>query len=112
MARGGMPQMGGKNMNNMMKQMKKMQREMEEMQAKMEAEEMEVSSGGGMVTVKITGKKELVEIKIDPEAVDPDDVEMLEDLILSAVNQAIQMADAKSNEAMSKFTGGLNIPGL
>lgn len=112
MARGGMPQMGGKNMNNMMKQMKKMQREMEEMQAKMEAEEMEVSSGGGMVTVKITGKKELVEIKIDPEAVDPDDVEMLEDLILSAVNQAIQMADAKSSEAMSKFTGGLNIPGL
>ncbi len=112
MKRGGFPGMGGKNMNQMMKQMKKMQREMEEMQSKMEEEEIEFSSGGGIVVVKVNGKKELLSVTIDPEAVDPDDVDMLEDLIVAAVNGALTKADEKSNAAIQAMTGGLNIPGL
>lgn len=112
MKRGGFPGMGGKNMNQMMKQMKKMQREMEEMQSKMEEEEIEFSSGGGIVVVKVNGKKELLSVTIDPEAVDPDDVDMLEDLIVAAVNGALIKADEKSNAAIQAMTGGLNIPGL
>jgi len=106
----GMP--GGGNMNNMMKQVQKMQRQMEEMQKELEQREVEATSGGGAVLVKVTGKKNLVELKIDPEVVDKDDVEMLEDMIVAAVNEAFRKADEMMENEMKKVTGGLNIPGL
>ncbi|HAS91433.1 MAG TPA: YbaB/EbfC family nucleoid-associated protein [Sedimentibacter sp.] len=106
----GMP--GGGNMNNMMKQVQKMQRQMEEMQKELEQREVEATSGGGAVLVKVTGKKNLVELKIDPEVVDKDDVEMLEDMIVAAVNEAFRKADEMMETEMKKVTGGLNIPGL
>ena len=84
-----------------------MQKQMEEAQASLEEKVIETSSGGGAVRIKITGKKEITELKLNPEIVDPDDVEMLEDLILSAVNEAIRQADAVSNETMGRITGGL-----
>ena len=108
-----MPSMpGGGNMNNMMKQVQKMQRQMEEMQAELEQREVEASSGGGAVSVKVTGKKALVEIKIDPDVVDKDDVEMLEDMIVAAINEAFRKADEMMESEMKKVTGGVNIPGL
>lgn len=106
------PPMGGGNMNNMMKQVQKMQQQMEAAQKEIEEKEIEVTSGGGAVNIIITGKKELKSLKIDPEVVDRDDVEMLEDLILAAINEAFRKADEISNEGMKKVTGGLNIPGL
>ncbi len=108
--RGGMPGMG--NMNQMIKQAQKMQEEMLKAQAEIEEKIIEASAGGGAVTVTINGKKELQAIKISPEAVDPDDVETLEDLILSAVNEAMRQADEAAAGAMGKVTGGMNIPGL
>ncbi len=108
MAKGGFPRgmgMGGANMSQMIKQAQKMQEEIEEAV-------FEATSGGGVVSVKVSGKKELKEINIKPEAVDPDDVEMLQDLILAAVNEAIRRADENSANEMGKLTGGLNIPGL
>lgn len=103
---------GGGNMNNMIKQAQKMQEQMLKVQQEIEETVLEASSGGGMVTVKANGKKELLEIKIKPEAVDPDDVEMLEDLVMVAVNDAFSKADALSQERMGALTGGINIPGL
>ena len=115
--RGGMP-MGGMNMN-MMKQAQKMQQdllkmqeEMEKIQTELEDKTVEASSGGGAVNVVVSGKKEIVSIKIQPEAVDPEDVETLEDLVMTAVNEAIKKADDMMTEGMSAVTGGLNIPGL
>lgn len=105
----GFPQMGG-NMNNMMKQLKKAQENMQKKQEEIEATILEVDKG--MVKVEITGKKEIKSITIDPELVDPDDVEMLEDLIMVAVNEAIAKADDLTNSEMGKLTGGLGIPGL
>lgn len=105
----GFPQMGG-NMNNMMKQLKKAQENMQKKQEEIEATILEVDKG--MVKVEITGKKEVKSITIDPEVVDPDDVEMLEDLIMVAVNEAIAKADDLMNSEMGKLTGGLGIPGL
>ena len=105
----GFPQMGG-NMNNMMKQIKKAQENMQKKQEEIEATTLEVDKG--MVKVVITGKKEIQSITIDPELVDKDDVEMLEDLIMVAVNEAIAKADELMNSEMSKLTGGLGIPGL
>lgn len=105
----GFPQMGG-NMNNMMKQLKKAQENMQKKQEEIEATTIEVDKG--MVKVEITGKKEIQSITIDPEIVDKDDVEMLEDLILVAVNEAIAKAEDLMNSEMSKLTGGLGIPGL
>ena len=99
--------MGGMNMNALMKQAQKMQKQMEETQAALAEQVIETTSGGGAVKISITGKKEIKEIKINPEVVDPDDVEMLEDLILSAVNEAIRQADETANGAMSKITGGI-----
>ncbi len=99
--------MGGMNMGNLMKQAQKMQKQMEEAQAALESKIIETSSGGGAVKIKITGKKEIKELKLNPEIVDPDDVEMLEDLILSAVNEAIRQADELSNETMGSITGGI-----
>ncbi len=106
----GMP--GGGNMNNMMKQVQKMQKQMEDMQKELEQAEMEATAGGGAITVRVTGKKDLLEVKIDPEVVDKDDVEMLEDMIVAAVNEAFRKVDEKKESEMNKVTGGLNIPGL
>lgn len=110
MAKGKIPGMG--NMGNMMKQVQKMQREMARLQEELEQKTVESSAGGGAVTVVATGKKELKEIKIKPEAVDPDDVEMLEDLILAAVNEALRKAEEMVAGEMAKITGGLGFPGL
>lgn len=103
--------MGGMNMNTLMKQAQKMQKQMEETQAALAEQVIETTSGGGAVKITITGKKEIKEIKINPEVLDPDDVEMLEDLILTAVNEAIRQADEISNNAMSKIAGG-NLGGM
>ena len=102
--------MGG-NMN-MMKQVQKLQKQMEDAQRALEAKEFEASVGGGAVTVTVTGKKVLTKVSIKPEVVDEDDVEMLEDLVLTAVNEALKKAEDETNASMGKLTGGLNIPGL
>ena len=109
--RGGIP--GGMgNMNNMIKQAQKMQEQMLKIQEEAEAKTASASSGGGAVTVEVSGKKQIVSIKISPEAVDPDDIETLEDLILTATNEALRMADEMLARDMSKVTGTMNIPGL
>ncbi|MEQ8154606.1 MAG: YbaB/EbfC family nucleoid-associated protein [Clostridiaceae bacterium] len=111
MAKGGFP--GGLgNMNNLMKQAQKLQQQMEEMQKQLETSEFEATVGGGAVLVKVNGKKEVTHIEIKPEVVDPDDVEMLQDLVLSAVNQALKKADEETNSKMGKLTGGMKMPGL
>lgn len=111
MAKGGFPK-GMGNMGGMMKQVQQMQKKMAKMQGELEEREVEASAGGGVVTVKANGKKEVLEIVIDPEAVDPDDVEMLQDLILAATNEALRKADEMVSSEMEKITGGMNIPGL
>ena len=108
--RGGMP-MGGMNMN-MVKQAQKMQQEMLRMQQEMETKEYEATAGGGMVTAAVNGKHELLRLAIDPEAVDPEDVEMLQDMVIAAVNEAMRAADAEAANNMSRLTGGLNLGGL
>lgn len=110
MAKGGFP--GGMgNMNNMMKQAQKMQKEMMKLQEEIEQRTVEASSGGGAVTVTVSGKKDIRSIVIQPEVVDPDDIEMLQDLIMAAINEAIRQADEMVAKEMSKLTGGLNLPG-
>ena len=104
--------MGKGQLGNMMKQIQQMQAQMEKVQAELEAMEVEGTSGGGMVKCKVNGKQDLLEIQIDPEVVDPEDVEMLQDLIVAAVNQAKQKANEIQQEQMSQITGGLNIPGM
>jgi len=99
-------------LGNMMKQIQKMQAKMEEIQAQLAEAEVEGTAGGGMVKVVVNGKQELLEVKIDKEVVNPDDIEMLQDLIIAAVNQARQKAQELQNEQMSALTGGLNIPGM
>ena len=99
--------MVGMNMNNLMKHAQRMQRKMEETQAALAEKKIETTSGGGAVKIVITGKKVIESIKINPEVVDSDDVEMLEDLILSAVNEAVRQADEYANSEMSKVTGGM-----
>lgn len=89
-----------------------MQENMQKMQEELEIKELEASVGGGAVTVKVNGKKEILDINIKPEVVDPDDIEMLQDLVLSAVNQALKSVDDMQASQMSKATGGMNIPGL
>jgi len=100
------------DINKLMKQAKKMQAKMAEMQAELARKTVESSVGGGMVKVIANGRQEVLSIKIDPEVVDPEDVEMLEDLILSAVNDALRRAQEMVSEEMKKLTGGLKIPGL
>lgn len=113
MARGGFPGgFGGGNMNNLMKQAQAMQKKMEAMQKEIEESEFEASVGGGAVSVRVSGKKDILGISIKPEVVDPDDVEMLEDLVLTAVNEALRKADEETANKMGKVTGGMNIPGL
>jgi len=108
--RGGMP-MGGFN-NNMLKQAQKMQQQMLQMQEEMETRQYEAAAGGGMVTATVTGKHELVNLVISPDAVDPEDVEMLQDMVIAAINEAMRKADADASANMGKFTGGLNLSGL
>ncbi|ODS31101.1 MAG: hypothetical protein SCARUB_03784 [Candidatus Scalindua rubra] len=104
------------NLGNMMKQMQKqavgMQKKIEEVQESLKERVIEASSGGGMVTVHVNGRQELLSIKIDPEVVDPNDVQMLEDLVLAAVTQGLKKSQEMYQEEMNKLTGGLNIPGL
>ena len=110
---GGFPGMGmGGNMQQLARQAQKLQQQMTEKQAELDAREFEASAGGGMVTAKVTGKKQLVELDIKPEAVDPEDVELLQDMIVAAVNEAIRQADETVEREMGKLTGGLGIPGL
>ncbi len=116
MARGGFPRgmggMGGGNMNNMIRQAKKMQEEMEKAQEALTQKELEASVGGGAVSVKVNGKKEVLSNNIRPDAVDPDDVEMLQDLLVTAVNEALRKADEAAASSLSGITGGMSIPGL
>lgn len=99
-------------MNQMMKQVKKMQEQMLKAQEELGGKTVEGSAGGGVITVTVNGHKKLLDITIKPEAVDPDDVEMLQDLVLTAVNDALAKAEEMSNKDMGKFTGGMKIPGL
>ena len=110
MAKGGFP--GGMNMQNMMRQAQQMQQNIAKMQAELEEREVETSAGGGVVKVVVTGKKVLKSIEIAPEAVDPDDVEMLQDLVLAAVNEALEKAEEMVQTEMAKVTGGMNLGGL
>lgn len=106
--RGGFP--GGAmpgNMNNLMKQAQRMQRQMEDSQKELETKEFTAKAGGGAVEVTVTGKKEVTKVKLSQEVVDPDDVEMLEDLVMAATNEALRMAEDANAEVMNKMTGGL-----
>ena len=105
--RGGFPGGMPGNMNNLMKQAQKMQKQMETQQAELEAKEFSAAAGGGVVEVTVTGKREVTKVKIDPEAVDPDDVEMLEDMIMAATNEALRQIEEYSQQSMSKITGGM-----
>ena len=106
--RGGFP-VGGMpgNMNNLMKQAQRMQRQMEETTAALEEKEVTAAAGGGAVEVTVSGKKEVIKVKLAPEAVDPDDIEMLEDLIMAAVNEALRKMEEMTQSEMAKITGGL-----
>ncbi len=101
-----------KGMGGMMKQVQKMQKKMTQLQEELEQKRVESSSGGGMVTVVVNGRQDVLEVKIHPDVVNPDDVEMLEDLILAAINQAQQRAQDMMQEEMGQLTGGIQIPGL
>ncbi len=101
-----------KGMGNMLKQAQKLQSKIFKLQEEMAAKTVETSVGGGMVTVTANGKQQLVSIKIDPEVVDPDDVQMLEDLVVAGANDALKKAQDMVSEEMNKLTGGFNIPGL
>ena len=108
-----MPQGYGRpDMNSLMRQAQKMQEDMKAKQAELEATEYTGSASGELVTVTMNGKHEIVSVKIKPEAVDPDDVEMLEDMVAAAVNATVAKVDTAANEAMGKLTGGMNIPGF
>ena len=104
---GGMPG----NMANLMKQAQRMQRQMEENQKELETKEFTAKAGGGAVEVTVTGKKEITKVKLSEEVVDPDDIEMLEDLVMAAVNEALRMADEANAELMGKMTGGIGLGG-
>ena len=110
--RGGFPGGGGMpgNMANLMKQAQKMQRQMEEQAKEMETKEFSATAGGGAVEITVSGNKKVLKVNIDEEVVDPEDVEMLEDLVLTAVNEALEKVDAASQAAMARFGGGM--PGM
>ena len=113
MAKGGFRGMpGGMNQAAMMKQAQKMQQEMLRMQQEMETKTYTAAAGGGMVKATVNGKHEVVDLQINPEAVDPDDVEMLQDMVIAAINEAMRAADEDSANNMSRLTGGLNLGGL
>jgi len=104
--------MGGGNMQQLARQAQKLQQQMTKVQEEIEAREFEATAGGGMATARVNGKKELISISIKPEAVDPDDVEMLQDLVVAAVNEALREASETMEREMGKFTGGMSLPGL
>ena len=113
MAKGGFRGMpGGMNQAAMMKQVQKMQQDMLRMQEEMENKTYTASAGGGMVKAEVSGKNELVSLEINPEAVDPDDVDMLQDMVIAAVNEALRAAETDKANNMSRMTGGLNLGGL
>ncbi len=103
---------GANNMQSMIRQAQKMQEEMAARQEALDAEEYEVQAGGGAVTVKINGKKEILSIDIKPEIVDPDDIETLSDVLVAGVNEAIKKVESINNSEMEKITGQMNVPGL
>lgn len=109
--RGGFTGMPG-NMNNLMKQAQRMQRQMEEMQKEMETMEFEGTAGGEAVKVVVTGKKQMVSVELKPEVVDPDDIEMLQDLIVAATNEALRKVEELQGKQISGISGGINIPGV
>lgn len=102
---------GGGNMNKMMKQMQKMQKDMMKAQEELQEMTFEATAGGGMVKITANGKKEITDIEIKEEVVDPDDIEMLQDLILAATNEVLKEVEEKTNDTMGQFTKGLNLPG-
>jgi len=106
----GMP--SGMNMNNLMKQAQKIQKQMAQMQEELAQKTLEVSAGGGAIKVTVSGEKQIVDLTISPDVVDPDDVEMLQDLVISAVNEALRQMEESINSQMSKLTGGMNMPGM
>ena len=103
---------GPQNMNAMIKQAQKMQEDMENLQADLDAREYDVSAGGGMVNLKINGKREILAIDIKPEIVDPDDIETLSDILIAAINEGIKRVDDTNSSEMSKITGSIGMPGL
>jgi DNA-binding protein, YbaB/EbfC family len=109
MARGGYPMGGGMNMQQMMMKAQKMQQEIQKKQQELYEREFTATAGGGMVTVTVKGDKTVQSIKLDPACVDPDDVEMLEDLVVAAVNEAIRLYEAESDATVNKIAGGLNL---
>ena len=102
----------GKNMGHLLKHAQQMQAKMTSLQKELETRELETSSGGGMVKIKINGKQEILEFSLNPECIDPNDVEMLEELLKTGVNQAVKESQDMVSSAMGKITGGINIPGL
>ncbi len=103
---------GPSNMQGVLKQAQKMQERMAELQADLDEREYDFTVGGGMITIKMNGKKEMQSIEIKPEVVDPDDIEMLQDLIVAGVNEAISSIEKTNNDELSKVTGNINIPGM
>ena len=103
---------GAQNMQQMIRQAQKMQEDMAAKQEELDAREYEIKAGGGVVTVKINGKKEVLSIEIDPEVVDPDDVETLQDILVAGVNEAIKRVEDTNSKEMEKITGSMNMPGL
>ena len=112
MARGGFPGSPGGNMQQLMRQAQKMQQQMIQLQEELDAREYEASSGGGMVHVKVNGKRELLELTFKPEAVDPDDVEMLQDLVMAAVNEALRTGEETREREMARVGGAAGMGGL
>jgi hypothetical protein len=104
--------LGRGGIGNIMKQAQVMQKRMAQMQEELEQRRIEASAGGGMVTAVVSGKQQLISLTIDPKAVDPDDVEMLQDLVVAAVSEALKQSQKLAQEEMAKITGGMNIPGL
>lgn len=110
---GGFPgMMGGGNLQQLARQAQKLQQNMQKLQEELDAREFEAAAGGGTVKAKVNGKRELLELTIAPEAVDPEDVEMLQDLVLAAVNEALKTAAETVEREMGRLTGGMNVPGL
>lgn len=103
---------GGGNMNNMIRQAQKMQEDMAKLQAELDEKEYQVTSGGGAVSLTITGKREVKALTIQPEVVDPDDIEMLQDLLVAAFNEGVRKVDETSSNEMNKITAGMNMPGM
>ena len=104
--------MGGGNMNNMLRQAQKMQEDLAAKQAELDAAEYDISAGGGVVNIKISGKKEILALEIKPEIVDPDDIETLADILIAAVNEAIKRVEDTNQKEIEKITGSMNLPGL